>query len=133
MHYNHRITGWHPGKFALFLFTGLVLMAWCVWTLFFPQKYSTDSESQATLYAGLEWAGLCFGFILWALGSIHFGRNFGVRPSLSFLFSLLPPVGLLLTRLIGKRMTPYQVWARQNPLLEGPESRRAYRPMKSLY
>jgi len=129
----NRLLGPHPAIFAFLLGGGAFLVLFCGYSLFFPDSSAERSEFNQDLSAAWKWALMIVGAVMWLAGGILFGRCFGVHWLVSLALHLLPGIGLILIRVIGKPLTYYDAWARENPGFDEKTSKRTYRPMKPLY
>ena len=103
------------------------------YVLFIPDSSAEPSYFNRDFSAAWMWALLIVGVVMWLAGGIVFGKSFGVSWFVSLALHLLPVIGLVLIRLVGKRLTPHDAWARENPGLDDKTAKRTYRPMKPLY
>ena len=130
----NRLLGPHPGVVAFLLGGGAFLAAFFGYDLVFPDPSDADRHGwDRDLTETTRWIVVGLGLVLWMAGGIMFGRIYRIHWLVAFLLQGVPVIGLILMRIFGKPWTAYEAWARDNPGLDGPESKRTYRPMKPLY
>ena len=130
----NNLLGPHPAVCAFLLCGGGCLAAYGLYDFVTP-----DSARDASIWNGrLSDLGLVImvlvGSLLWLAGCVAFGRMYGVRPALALGLGLLTIPGLVVIRLVGRRLTPHEAWCLNNPkLTDAKTARRSYRDIKPLY
>ena len=129
-----RIFGIHPGIIAFLIAAGAALMLGGGFLLAEPDTAEETTLSNHDLRTAGQWAMSVAGALLYLAGGVFYGRSRGLSGVLSFLLHLLPVLGLVVMRLLGHRLTPYDNWRRDNPGLDSDKTaRRTYRDVKPLY
>lgn len=125
--------GPHPALIAFLLGLGGFMLSFYAYDYFFQEHNLQSNYWNKDLISAGEWTQIAVSVVAWLAGGICFGIHYGVRWPVSLLLHLLPVVGLLLIRLVGRRLTPHDLWARENPGLDEKTAKRTYRSMKPLY
>ena len=129
----NRLLGPHPAIFAFLLGGGAFLVLYIGYLLFFSDSSPVGSDWNENFSAAWMWVLFVLGTLMWLAGGILFGRAYNVNSFLSLALHLVPVVGLVLIRVLGKPVTPHSAWERENPGFDEKTSKRTYRPMKPLY
>jgi len=129
----NRLLGPHPAVFAFLLGGGAFLVLFFGYTLFFPDSSAERADFNQDISVVWRWVLVVIGALMWLAGGIKFGRSYGVRWFVSLPLHLLPGIGLILIRALGKPITAHDAWARENPGFDEKTAKRTYRPMKPLY
>lgn len=129
-----RIFGIHPGLIAFLIAVGAALMLYGVSLLAMPDTAEEVTLTNHDLRTAGQWVMAVVGALLYLAGGILFGRSRGLSGIVSFFLHLLPVLGLIVMTILGRRLTPYESWRRDNPGLDSDKTaRRTYRNIKPLY
>ena len=127
------LLGPHPAVCAFLLCGGGCLTAFGLYDFLNPDV-PTASAANARLGVLADGFAVVTGILLWLGGAVACGRLFGVGARLSLALGLLTLPGLVIIRLVGRRLTPHEAWRRSNPALtDATTARRSFRDIKPLY
>ena len=129
----NRFFGTHPAAIAFLLGGGGFVLGYFAYAHFYVGHPQDSAQGNIELLAAGQWVLLIIGGIAWLLGGVAFGRRLGLHWFVALMLHLIPVLGLLIMRIIGRALTPHELWARENPGLDGKTAKRTYRPMKPLY
>lgn len=129
----NRLLGPHPAVIAFLLSGGAFLVLFFSYPLLISDSSTERAYWDHDFAAAWRWGLIVTGAMLWLAGGLGFGRRCGLRWFVALGLHLLPVIGLIFIRLIGKPLTAREAWARDNPGLDTKLADRSYRRVKPLY
>lgn len=129
----YRLLGPHPAIIALMLLGGGFLLFFFGYDILFVDPSARLPHEKPVFSITWQWTLMILGAVIWLAGGIYMGRALGIRWHVALLIHLVPVIGVIVLRIIGKPVSPHDAWARDNRGYDAKEARRTYRPMKPLY